>query len=353
MRRATRDRSQKKGTRRRYGGGTIAVVGIVAIAALWVIYWYGASQIGAAILDRVAAAAAARGYEARCEDSAGGGFPLHVNLSCSRASLADTDRGLSAVIEGFSAKTPLYRPWRVDSEALGPLLVELPPGQSDLAAHWRSAETSLDAGLDGLSGAAASVEELRVDLPAGANPSPFEGMTIASADVSVFPDGGSDYRLSAMVRAVILETQDGEMLPEIDLTAGLTAIELGATLGLDPRRTLRDWLAGGGSLRIDELEVATEAVSTSTSGSLAVSREGKLSGDLDVTIAGIEALPDVIETFRPGARDQVVQVVAAVTAFTRPVELPDGPARQMTLLVRDGVVSIGILPIAVIPPIPM
>lgn len=351
MGRATRDRSQKPRTKRRYRGGTIAVVGAIAVAALWVVYWYGAGQIGAAVLDRIAAAAAARGYAAQCEDIAGGGFPLRVNLSCSRASLTDAGGGLSAAVEGFSATTPLYRPGRIESTALGPLVVELPASRSHLTARWQKAETRLDAGLGGPSGAAARVEGLSVDLPALANPPPFAGITLSSADVSVSPDSGSDYRFSAIALAVAFEKANGDTLPEIDVAADLTAIEFGESLGLDPGQALRDWLAGGGTVRIDDIKIATDAVSTSAAGSLAVSADGTLSGDLDVTITGIEALPDLIEAFQPGARDQVAQIVAAVVAFTRPVELPSGPARQMTLLVRDSVVSIGILPVAVIPPI--
>jgi len=128
-------------------------------------YWYGASQIGAAVLDRVIAAAAARGYAAECQGIAGGGFPLSVDLSCQRASIADANGGMSAFVEGFSATTPLYLPGRIEWAARGPLVVDLPTSASNLTAAWRDAETRLNAGFGGLSGVATRLQDLRMAFP--------------------------------------------------------------------------------------------------------------------------------------------------------------------------------------------
>lgn len=326
----------------------MVLVGVVILlAVLWGIYWYGASQIGAALLDRAAAAAAARGYTAECDDIAGGGFPFSIDLSCSRARLAGGG-GVQAAVEGFSATTPLYRPWTVRSRADGPLTVTLPTGGSNVTANWQSAETTIDAGIDGLSGMTTRFENLQLDLP-GAEALPFTDLSLALGELEVTPVAGDDYRMSAVMHGVVLESESGRNLPQIDLDADLSALGFGESLGLDPRRAVGAWIAAGGNLRIDELAVVTDTVSANASGALALSTDGKLSGDVDVTIADIEALPELAEAFYPEARDQTEQIVAAVTAFTRPVETPAGPARQMTLLVRESVVSIGILPIGVIP----
>lgn len=350
MRRATEDRPRRKtaGRRRSRLNGKMVFVGtVILLAILWGTYWYGASQIGAALLDRVAAAAAARGYTADCDDIAGGGFPFSIDLSCSRARLAGG--GVQAAVDGFSATTPLYRPWTVRSTADGPLAISLPAGGSDITASWQRAETAIDAGIGGLSGIATRLEGLQLDLPAGAEALPFDGLGLALGDVRVTAAADDDYRMSAIVHGIALKSESGRNLPQIDLDADLSALGFGDSLGLDPRRAVGTWIAAGGNLRIDELAVVADTVSANASGSLALSTDGKLSGDVDVTITGIEALPDLVESFYPKARDQTEQIVAAVAAFTRPVETPAGPARQMTLLVRESVVSIGILPIGVIP----
>jgi len=325
----------------------VFVGAVILLAILWGIYWYGASQIGAALLDRVAAAAAARGYAAECDGIAGGGFPFSIDFSCSRARLAGG--GMEAVVDGFSARTLLYRPWRLRSAADGPLAVTLPTRASDITANWQRAETTVEAGIGGLSGIAIRLENLQVDLPASAGALPFAALNLALGEASVTPAADNDYRISAVVHGVVLKPETGRTLPKINLDAELGILGLGDSLGLDPHRAISAWIADGGNLRIDKLTVDTDTVSANASGSLALSTDGKLSGDVDVTITGIESLADLVESIYPKARDQTEQVVAAMTAFTRPVETPAGTARQMTLLIRENVVSIGILPIGVIP----
>lgn len=353
MKRATDDRSRRKTARRRRPrlDRRVLVAAIVALLALlWVVYWYGASQIGAAVLDRVAAAASARGYTATCDDISGGGFPWSVDLSCNRASLSGAT-GAEATVGGFSATTVLYRPWSIRSEAAGPLDLSLPASAFNVTANWQKAETRIDASFGGLSAVAANIEGLRLDLPSGTGLPPFDGLNLTRSEVIVSPASGDDYSVSVVAHGIGLEVENRSDLPEIDLDADLRALDFGDSLGLDPREALRAWIAGGGGLRIDSLTIAADTVSAEAGGALAVSADGKLSGDLEVTIAGVETLPALVETFYPAARDQTAQIVAAVTAFTRPVDTPSGPARQMTLLIRDSVVSVGILPIGVVPPI--
>lgn len=345
MRRAT---ETPKRQRRRRSGIVIAISLIVVFAALWGVYWYGANQIGAAALDRAAAAAAARGYTASCQDPAGGGFPLSVDLSCRSASLIGDD-GTRVTFDGFAATTALYRPWSIRSTAAGPLAVRLPREGFDTTANWQKVETTVDASLGGLSAVAAHVEGLQLDLPPVAQS--LERLILDRAEIAVAPTADNDYRLSASARGIALESDNDRNLPDIDFDADLSALDFGSSLGLDPRLALSEWIGSGGNLRIDGLAIVAEDVSTQADGTLALSPDGKLSGDLNVTITGLETLPDLVSAFYPEARDKTEQIVAAAVAFTRPVDTPKGPARQMTLLVRDSVVSIGILPIGIIPPI--
>lgn len=343
---STANRPRRRRSRKLLLAGAVAVV-----ALLWIVYWYGANQIASAAVDRATAAAAARGYAAECEDMASGGFPLSLDLSCSRASLTGNTAGLLAILDGFSATTPLYRPGRIEWTATGPLVFDAPGMGIGLSATWQKAGTEIDADLDGLSAVATSLVELRVDLPPAPGTRPFGGLTLARADLSVAPESGDAYRLSVFANAVALTADSGRNLPEIDVAAKVVALDFGNSLGLDPRLSIVDWIAGGGKLRIGDLTLVTDAVTASYSGDLALSPEGKVSGSLDVVITGVEALPDLVESFRPGSRDQAAQIVAAVLAFSRPVEVPSGTARELRLLIRDSVVSIGILPIGVIPTI--
>lgn len=334
--------------RQRRGGKIIVLSAIVVLAAIWVTYWYGANQIGAAVLDRVLAAAATHGYSATCDNPVGGGFPFRVDLSCTSASLAGAD-GVKASVGRFSTNAALYRPWSIQSKVAGPLAVSLPAVSLNVTANWRDAVATINAGFGGLSGIAGYLDALRLDVPTGAQS--VDGVSLTRAEITVAPAVGSNYRLSATARDIVLNTAKRGKLPGFDLDADLSALRFGDSLGLDPRRVLNEWIASGGQFRINNFAMVAGTVSARADGVLAMSVDGRLSGDLNVTIVGLQQLPDLLELFFPEARNQTEQIVAAAMAFTRPVDTPSGPARQMTLLIRDGVVSIGILPIGVIPPI--
>jgi len=355
MARATREAPARRrvATPRRRRSGSVFLFGtLIVLALLWLVYWYGASEIASAVRDRVTAAAAARGYAVACANAAEGGFPLSIDVSCSRASFAGQSSRISAVIDGVSTTAPLYRPGRVEWIATGPLVIDAPAGGIGLTATWRKAEASVNGGINGFSAGTTLLEEVRIALPPDRRMLSYAGLALSSAYLVVAPAADEDYSISAAAKAVALESDDGRTLPEIDVEAELAALAVGNSLGLDPRRVLSDWLARGGSLRIDKLSLASGDVSATQSGTLTLSPDGKLSGNLKLVIAGIEKLPDLVEAFRPGSRQRVAEVAAALVAFSKPVETPNGQAREMALIFRDSVVSIGIIPIGVIPTLP-
>jgi hypothetical protein len=324
---------------------------MIFLALLWLVYWWGAREIAAAALDRVTAAAEARGYKIECTDPVDGGFPVSLDLKCSSARLDGGAGTVTATLDGVDATAPLYIPGRVTWNSDGPLALDLPGDRLSLTAAWGSSRSRIDAGIGGLSALAARVEGLRLNIRPEARPVPFAGATADIADIVFEPAAGSDYRLTAYAKALSPESEGGRHLPPVDLDADIAAVGLGGSLGIDLRATLRAWIEKGGAIRIDKLLFAAGAVSTSTAGMLDMAPGGALSGTLKVNIAGLEALPDLAEAYRPGSREDVAQVAAAVTAFSRPVDTPTGPARELQLTIRNNVVALGIIPIGVVPPL--
>ena len=338
-------------TRRRRSFASTLFWLVILLALLWLVYWWGAREIAAAALDRAVAAADARGFKVECADPVDGGFPVSLDLACSSASIDGGAGAVTATLDGIDATAPLYFPGRVTWDSDGPLSLDLPGNRLSLTAAWGSSTSRIDAGIGGLSAVAARVEGLRLRIRPEARPVPLAGATADIADIAVEPAAGNDYRLTAFAKALSPESEEGRHLPPIDLDADIAAVALGGSLGTDPGATLRAWIEKGGAIRIDKLLFAAGAVSTSTAGTLDMAPGGALSGTLKVNIAGLEALPDLAETYSPGSRDDVAQVVAAVTAFSRPVETPAGPTRELQLTVRNNVVSLGIIPVGVIPPL--
>jgi hypothetical protein len=338
-------------TRRRRSFASYLFWLVILLALLWLVYWWGAREIAAAVIDRVTTAANARGYKIECTDPVDGGFPLSLDLRCTNASIDGGAEAVTASLDGVDATAPLYIPGRLTWNSEGPLSLDLPGDRLSLTAAWESSRTRVDAGIGGLSAVAARVDDLRLHIRPEARPIPFAGATADFADFALEPAAGSDYRLTAYGKALAPESEEGQHLPPIDLDADIAAVALGGSLGTDPRATIRAWIAKGGAIRIDKLLFTAGAVSTSTAGMLDMAPGGALSGTLKINITGLESLPDLAEVYRPGSREDVAQVVAAVTALTRPVETPAGPTRELQLTVRNNVVSLGIIPVGVIPPL--
>ena len=325
---------------------------LMVLAGLWLVYWYGASQIAAAALDRVVARAAAEGYALQCADPAQGGFPLSLDLGCSKAGLTGSRQPLAASFGPFSARAPLYWPGRVESEFDGPLSLEAADRGLSLTAQWAHAASAVEAGIGGLKGAEGNVSGLSVALPAATNGIPLSALSAETARFSFAPGSeASAYRLSGAADGLALTKDDGQALPPMRIAVEADALDLGSSLGLDPRQALRDWIVRGGALRVRTLDMEAGGFAASASGPLSLSADGKLSGTLTVRMRGLDALPDLVEAVHPGSRERVANIAAGMMAFTKPVETPDGPAQETTLLLRDGVVSLGIFPIGVIPPV--
>ena len=335
--------------RRRRSLGSFLFWLLVTLALLWLASWWGAREIAAAALDRVTAAANARGYTVECTDAVSGGFPLSLDLACSRAALAGETDPLTATLDGVAASAPLYFPGRLTWDSAGPLALDIPVSRLALSATWTASTSHIDAGFGGLAAVATRIEGLNLRLRPEARPIPLAGATAELADIAFVPASGDDYRLTAVAKALSPESEGGQHLPAIDLDADIAAVDFGGALGTDPGAVFRAWIAKGGAIRIDRLQLAAGAVSTSTAGTLVMAPGGALTGTLKVNIAGIEALPDLVESYKPGSRDEVAQVAAAIMAFTRPVETPAGPTRELQLGIRNNVVSLGIIPIGVIP----
>jgi hypothetical protein len=76
-----------------------------------------------------------------------------------------------------------------------------------------------------------------------------------------------------------------------------------------------------------------------------------LSDPVQVRFRNVDAFARLAQSIRPGSGEQVTQALSILTAVTVPVNLPDGPARQTTLNIRNGIVAVGIIPVGTIPPL--
>jgi len=322
----------------------VAIVGIAT--AVWFSYWYAANQLSFAAMRSVMAGI---GGGAECSSLTSVGFPQKLAVGCTGFRSANPKEGSSLALGGASVAAPLYWPFSLRASLTAPISVN-PRGGPELIMTWKAASTDVSAGLGGVIQASGSAEAVKLSGPIDLSRLVLSGITVDLAEVALTPAKTPDYKLSVRVAGVRPEAADKHDLPVVALDGQAALIDVGSTLGFDPRRTLRTWMKRGGVLKLDHLAMSAGPVAASGSGDLALSPDGVLSGKLVVRFVKLEELPAIIEALQPGSRTAAA-IAKLLLAVTRKVETETGPARETTLNLGGGFVSVGIVPIAAIPPI--
>ncbi len=344
----------RKNTRRRRGWSGWLIGLLVLVPILWIGYWYAAQQIAQAAIERATTRPIAGGRFA-CTGQSLGGFPLRLDFGCAHAAYTDGPEGsagrVSAALGGLQASAPLYRPGYVEATLASPFVIDMPPLGIAITTAWSSADTTATAGIDGLKSASATIHSLDFTSTGGTRAVPVKAMTASTAQMNIAPAADNAYRIAAAASDLQVVPLDGRTIPAIDGEATITALDFGASLGNDPGAALFRWLRAGGTARIDHLHLAAGNAVADAEGRLTIAPDGLLSGTLNVRFRNPSAFADLAESIRPGSRNDAAKVLAVMAALTVPVNTPDGPARQTTVVIKNGLVAVGILPVGVIPPL--
>lgn len=334
---------------RRRGRALWWIVGIlVLLAVLWVGYWFAANRIASAAVGKAVEGLAAGGRTLTCTTTTSGGFPLSLDVDCQSPRFADSG-GVSLSLGGASARAPLWWPGSVNATLTGPFTLEDAARGLSVGATWAAGLAGVDAGLGGLNGGHAAFDQLKLTAQGGG--APLATLAAARAEANAGSAGTNSYRFRADGTGLVLTLADGRTMPTFDGAVDITAVNFGETLGSDPREAFTAWLTGaGGGFKLEALTVTAGDVAATATGVGILHEDGLLSADLTVRLRGLNRLPDLLESIRPGSRERSARTIAAVSMLTRPVDGDPG-GREIPLTIRRGTVSVGVIPVATIPPI--
>jgi hypothetical protein len=333
--------------RRRRGLKWLLILVTLAIV-LWVGYWFAARQAATMAFDRAFASLAEAERDLACDQSALSGFPFRLDLDCNSLAFADRRANTAVTAARVTATAPLYRPGRVEAAIAGPVTIEAPDQKVSLVASWQDAVAVVEAGFGGLSGATIALDGLEIVPGAGKNRMPWADARADSATITAAPASGRDYRFTVDATGLALQPKKGDALPAMAIDADVTALDFGGSLGTDPGRTFAAWLADGGEMKVDRLTVAMGEVAAGATGSLSISADGLLSGNLTMRLAGLDQIPALAERLGLGSQDNLARVIGLAGAVMRPAA-DDPDARELALQIRDGVARIGLIPVGRIP----
>jgi len=376
--------------------------GLVVLAAIaWSAFWfYAASQVDQTVdVWRAREAKAGRIYD--CAKRHVAGFPFRLEVTCEGASVtlvAQTAQGAAAApvtaqLGKILVVAQIYTPKLLIAEFTAPATLAERGQPPSLQVNWRTARSSI-AGLPGTPERVALVfDDAAIDRIDGAAPLPLARATHLELHGRLAEDSTVDHP----VIEAALQINGGSILELHPLLAQPFDADIRAKV-----RGLRDFSpkpwpdrfreiqAAGGRIEITQSRIQQGDLISVAAGSLGLTANGRLDGELQMTVAGIEkvipalgiekmleeGVPQAtLDRLAPGVKSQDVNnllgsldrmipglgkvvrqnanagVTAGINALGTPAELEGKKARSFPLRFVDGAVFLGPIKVGDTPPL--
>jgi hypothetical protein len=359
---------------------------IVALPIGWTALWSYAASIANEALTGWLNREAALGRVYACGSQTIGGFPFGIAIRCDKVAAAfKSNRPPFDVSAGeitFSAQ--VFRPTLLNGQISAPVTLADPGQGPAFVANWSAAWLTLLGLPPEPERVTVDLTKPRLDRTAGPN----AGMIFQADRLEV--DGriiAGSARRNPVIEAsgkftAALAPSFHPLLAE-PLQAEIDAVMRGFKDFLPkPWPVLfRDMQASGGGIEIKTLRLARSDAALLGAGTFTINASGRLEGELRVTIAGVENIVPLIgvdqligqgidrltggggspaqglgalDRLLPGLGGVVRESASAglietIKRMGEPTKLDGRPAVALPLRVTDGIVYVGIIPVAMVP----
>jgi hypothetical protein len=372
--------------RRRLWRFLVLAAVVVALPIGWTALWSYAASIANEALSGWLNREAALGRVYACGSQSIGGYPFGIVIHCDKASATfKSNRPPFDVSAGdFTFSAQVFRPTLLNGEISAPVTLADPGQGAAFVANWSAARLAL-------LGLPPEPERVTVDL------------TKPRLDRTAGPNAGMIFqadRLEVDGRIIAGSARSNPVIEaSAKVTAGLAPSfhpllaeplqgEIDAIMrgfkDFQPKPwsvLFRDMQASGGGIEIKTLRLARSDAALLGTGALTINASGRLEGELRVTIAGVENIVPLLGvdqligqginrltggTGSPaqglGALDRLLPglggvvrenasagLIETIKRMGEPTKLDGKPAVALPLRVTDGIVYVGIIPVAAVP----
>jgi hypothetical protein len=286
--------------RRPLWGLFIVPVLLLVAAAGWSAFWfYAASQVdGATDAWRAQEAKSGRVYD--CAKRSVAGFPFRLEVRCSGASVAlrsqtaqqaATQTPVTAKLDEILVVAQIYDPKLLIAEFAGPATISEGGGQASMVATWSKARSSV-AGLPAIPQRASIVfDDAALDRVNSSLQTPLARAKHVELHGRL-ADGSplSHPLIEAVARVEGGSVQDVHPLLTEPFDADVRVILTGLE-DFSPKpwpERFREIQASGGHVEIVQSRIAQGELVAIAAGSLSLNAQGRLDGELQMTVAGLE-----------------------------------------------------------------
>jgi hypothetical protein len=347
---------------------------VVVLAAVWSGLWFKAASRAETEVAALQTREARAGRSHDCASRSVGGYPFRIEVRCAGASfeLAGTPP-LRLSLPAVVTAAQVYDPGHLIAEFRGPLEIAERGRAPSAVLDWRLAQASVRGLPSAIDRASLVLEAPGVrdpgrtgsDVVATAQRFELHGRPAGSA-----VEGRSVDIVVRLERALAEQLHPAAGRPiDAEIAAVLHGVD-DVSPGPWPAR-LRQWQARGGRIEIMKSRIAQEGVIATGAGTLRLGASGRLDGDLQVSIVGIEKVLKMFDIDRVmsegqigatlGALDRVIPGLGGiarqnagpglVAALGKRTMLEDKPAVAFPLRFTDGTVYLGPFQIGTVPPL--
>jgi hypothetical protein len=357
---------------------TILLFAVFALIAGWTGFWKFSAGKAQEAIDGWRAREAKAGRFYNCDSQAVGGFPFRLEVNCESASalFRSNQPPLELKTSSVLVMSQVYQPGLLISEFHGPLTIGEPGKQPDVIADWKLAQSSVRGTPEAPSRASLVFDQLILDRMNDAS----RQNLLRAKHIEIHGRLAEGSAASKPVIEIALQL-DQAAAPTFHPAAAqpLDANITGVLRGLNdfsPRpwpERFREMQAAGGRIDISQARVQQGDIIAVGGGSLSLNANGRLEGQLRVTMAGLEQflaaigaqqrvqassnmdkLAGALDRLAPGLGDMARQQAGAnislgINMLGEQTTLEGKRAVALPLRFTDGAVFLGPIPIGNVP----
>lgn len=334
----------------------VPVVLLVLLAVVWSGVWVYAANRAEHELDAWVGREAKLGRVWNCPDRRLGGFPFRFELTCTTPSL-ETHGGDAVRFTAMSSRAvaQIWAPNHIVAEFAGPARVEDRVTGEAYAANWSLLQMS---GIGDLSGQpqrfSLVVHDPVLEKPTNVGPAqpPVMSARLLEFHVRRLPGNNGpdalDYAAGITGGESAMLKQAGSDGP-VDVTLQGIVTAAADLRPMPVAQRLKAWAAAGGVARLEKLTISAPQVAASAKGVLALDRQGRLNGNLDLGFSGLNDLVKQLD--RAGViPSELSPIVGALAMVGRPGPVDGRQGVTFALSFKDGTLRLGGFPVGMVPP---
>jgi len=280
--------------RRRNRRYVILLILFAALFGGWSWLWFFASGKAEATIEGWRAREAKAGRIYTCGSQSIGGYPFRIEVNCDAAAALFRSNQPPVEIKsrGILIAAQIYQPTLLISEFHGPLTIADPGQAPNIIVNWKLAQSSVRGTPAAPERVSLVFDKLAVDRMSGGSQQAYLRAKHIEIHGRII-DGSAANHPVIEVALQLDQTSAPGLHPaaETPIDAHIVGVLRGLTdFAPKPWSTrFRELQAAGGNIEISQARIKQGETIAVGSGNLALSRNGRLDGQLRVTVAGVEA----------------------------------------------------------------